>query len=202
LLVEIAELSSFVRTNNEDIKAMLSTQVDRTRIVYDRHTKNFPRTAVFVGTTNDDEYLKDPTGARRFWPVKVHQINEEYLKEFRNQFFAEAAHRYKAGESWWEVPQEEAEEIQDSRRIQDPFEAFIRQYTIGKTVITVEELLTECLKYDKSHIPPSPHRVTSTLRNVGFQPRRDREHRYWARRDYVAEQFSTENKIISNAIPF
>jgi len=70
-IFEIAELSAMGRSGIEEIKAFLSKTTDRYRAAYDRTVTEYPRQGVFFGTTNDRDFLKDPTGNRRFWPVEV-----------------------------------------------------------------------------------------------------------------------------------
>jgi hypothetical protein len=97
-LVELAELAPSRKSESEDLKAFLSGAVDRVRLPYARFDERFPRQCVFVGTTNEDQFLRDATGGRRFWPVVVRQVIEiEALAEERDQIFAEAFAAYEAG---------------------------------------------------------------------------------------------------------
>jgi len=117
MVLEVAELHSFLATRQGSarIKAMLSVQEDRYRPVWGRTVQKFPRTLVLIGTTNDRTFHNDPTGGRRFWIVDVGDlIDLETLRAEREQLFAEAVHRYKAGASWWEVPERERDDLLES----------------------------------------------------------------------------------------
>ena len=70
LIMEIAELDSFKKAEVTRIKQVISSPHDYYRVPYGRDAQVYPRMCVFVGTTNEREYLKDTTGARRFWPIK------------------------------------------------------------------------------------------------------------------------------------
>ena len=87
-VMEVAELASMRARDAESIKAFLSAQVDRFRPPYGRNMVELPRGTVFVGTTNEAEFLDDPTGARRFWPVKVGRIDVLGLTRDRDQLWA------------------------------------------------------------------------------------------------------------------
>lgn len=100
--IEVAELDSVRRSAVESAKAFFSRQVERFRPAYGRNEIEYPRRNVFVGTTNSDNYLRDNTGNRRFWPIAVegHTDVEAILRD-RNQLWAEAYARYMADEQWW-----------------------------------------------------------------------------------------------------
>jgi putative DNA primase/helicase len=70
-LVEIAELAGLRRAEVDSIKHFISKQADYYRVPYGKRIENFPRQCVFFATTNDDDFLKDQTGNRRWWVVKT-----------------------------------------------------------------------------------------------------------------------------------
>jgi hypothetical protein len=69
-IVELAELDSLRKSDRELIKAFLTQRWDKYRPPFGADMIKSPRRCVFVGSTNEKRYLTDPTGARRFWPVK------------------------------------------------------------------------------------------------------------------------------------
>jgi hypothetical protein len=127
-IVEAAELSGMRRSEVEHLKAFLSRQVDRARMAYGRLVTEIPRQCVIIGTTNPEEYLRDTTGNRRFWPVRVTRFDLDALARDRDQLWAEAAAREATGASirldrrLWPV----AAKAQRARLTQDPiFEALL-----------------------------------------------------------------------------
>ncbi len=173
--LEFAELDSLQRADITRIKMQLSTQSDWVRLPYKPSYQSFPRQSVFVGTTNDDGYLKDPTGARRFWPVKCIQVDIEGIRHDREQLFAEAVHRFKAGESWWEIPPG-AEEEQDLRFQHDVWEEYILPFLAGKDEITMAEIFgEECLNARKYQSDRAMQiRVGNILKRHGWEKKRVR----------------------------
>ena len=97
-IIELGELASMSRAEVNELKAFITRQEDRGRKAYARRSESYPRQCVFVGTTNDHEYLKDSTGGRRFWPINVFDIKFDALTADRDQLWAEAFEIYKSGE--------------------------------------------------------------------------------------------------------
>jgi predicted P-loop ATPase len=112
LLIEIAEMDALIKASSSASKGYLTRRHDRFRPPYGRHPINLPRQCVFAGTINPPAggYLQDPTGSRRLWPVACHgMIDRNALERDRDQLWAEAVGRYKAGAKWWlETPELEA----------------------------------------------------------------------------------------------
>ena len=102
-IVEWGEMSAMKRAKDaETIKLFISQQYDRYRPSYGRYVRTFPRMCIFVGTTNDHDFLSDRTGNRRFFPIKVSSGDKDIwgmgaAHEFE-QMMAEAVHLYRAGE--------------------------------------------------------------------------------------------------------
>lgn len=121
-LIELGELANVKRTDFNMVKAYLVRRTDTVRPHYGRIMADVPRQSVFIGTVNEGQYLKDPTGNRRYWPVKVGKGDVKGLLLVRDQLFAEAVHIYEtAGEILMLPPEaeEQATEAQEDRRIDD-----------------------------------------------------------------------------------
>lgn len=104
-IVEMAELSGLRKAEVQSVKHFLSKQEDSFRMSYGHYAETYKRHSVIFGTTNDDDFLTDPTGNRRFLPVKVRQQYAKYnlythfTQEIIDQVWAEAIHLYQAGET-------------------------------------------------------------------------------------------------------
>ncbi|MCK0122549.1 virulence-associated E family protein [Loktanella sp. F6476L] len=96
-IMELPELVSMTRSEVEPAKAFISGTHMTVRMSYDRHPTDFPRQTVFMGTTNNHDFLKDDTGNRRFWPilVTVSFIDIDKLKSNLAQLWAEALAAYR-----------------------------------------------------------------------------------------------------------
>jgi putative DNA primase/helicase len=170
LLVEIAELDAFSKAEVNTIKRVVTCRVDRYRAPYGRRAEDHPRACVFAGTTNRDDWNRDETGARRFWPVACAAVDVEWLARQREQLFAEAVELYEAGASWWDVPKEDAQREQEARRAADEWEEVIADWTVGKWEVTVGDVLQHALevapeRWDKA----MQMRVANCLRVLGWK---------------------------------
>ncbi len=183
LVVELSELAAFSSSKADAnlLKKTLSTQVDRYRPPYDKAAQDFPRRCVLVGTTNDDEYLKDQTGGRRFWPVRTGRIDLAYIRENRDQLFAEAVAEYKKGASWWEMPEVETAAEQEARRETDPWEAKLEEWLETGLkgmqppleVCSSSKILEECFSIEPKHQKQAEKlRVTRILKLLGWKSAR------------------------------
>src|ERR1700756_225503 len=110
----------------------MSQRDDRYRAPYGRQAADHKRQCCFGGTTNEDEFLHDPTGARRFWTaICGESIDIDALRRDRDQLWAEAASRARAGEKHWldtkELTDTAAEEAA-AHYVADPWEQPIRQW--------------------------------------------------------------------------
>lgn len=148
MLVEIGEMDAFSRSEVHTIKRVLSCQTDRYRAPYGRRAEDHPRMGVLAGTTNKDDWNRDETGARRLWPIACSEVDLDWLRSNRAQLFAEAVACYVAGESWWDVPQADAEQQQEARRSADEWERVIDTWLTGKWETTIGEVLSGALKVD------------------------------------------------------
>jgi predicted P-loop ATPase len=117
-IVELGECDRIKRGELERVKSFITARFDKFRPPYGRRSATFPRSCIFAATTNDESPFTDPTGNRRFWPVRCARIDIEALKRDRSMLWAEALVRFRAGEPWWLVTQElndAATEAQDQR---------------------------------------------------------------------------------------
>ena len=102
-IVGLSELSALYRYQLANVKASLSRTSDSYRPAYARASCSFARSAVFAGCTNEDVYLRDPTGARRFWPIKCgDKIDLNWARDNVEQLWAEVIFAYWYWkEEWW-----------------------------------------------------------------------------------------------------
>lgn len=128
MLVELSELTSFSKAEANRIKGVISCSKDRYRAPYERHATDHLRQTVLAGSTNQDDWNADETGARRFWPVKCTTIDHGWLLEHRDQLFAEAVVRFVRREQWHDVPVSDARAAQAERRPDDVWTEYVREY--------------------------------------------------------------------------
>jgi putative DNA primase/helicase len=175
-IVEIAEMDALNRAAAATKKSFLTRRHDHYRPPYGRHTINHPRQCVFAGTINPPVggYLKDPTGARRFWPVACPNfIDRDGLVRDRDQLWAEAVVRYKASAPWHlETPELEALATaeQDARFVVDPWEERIRKWLGDRVEISINDVLQGALGLSQETATQSAHnRAAAVLTHLGFK---------------------------------
>jgi predicted P-loop ATPase len=185
--IEVAELSSMTRSEIERVKAFITRSTDRFRPSYGRRVIESPRQAVFFGSTNALEYLKDETGGRRFWPIRCGVIDYGATVRDRDQLWAEAVALYNAGEPWWLTNNAlllEARGQQDARYQDDAWHEFITRYCADADNVSVAEIL-EVLGIERARwTQPDQNRVVRCLVRLGWEryqkrlPSGERQKRY------------------------
>lgn len=140
-IIEFSEMLATANTKTvEAIKAFLSRQKDTYKVPYDKYPHDFPRQCIFIGTTNNLDFLpNDKTGNRRFIPIltnmkaaEVHPLeNEEETRAFIEQAWAEAMEIYRSGEYSLIFPkklQDVLSEMQQSFTPEDPKVGIIQNW--------------------------------------------------------------------------
>lgn len=175
--VEWAELEAiFRRRDIASVKAFITCQRDFIRLPYRRSVEAFDRPSIIVGSTNQEEFLGDTTGNRRFWVCPVRQsIPLEQLRAERDRIWAAAVHAYRSGESWLlpaELREQSAQEAAEFE-ISDPWSEVVLDYIDKLPQVTVAEVLQHAIgvpleRQDRA----AQMRVTSILKMGGCHPAR------------------------------
>lgn len=108
IFVVFEELAFLSKKAISHVKQLITQCEDTTRLPYQPMSTTFPRRFVFIGNTNESEFLNDDTGNRRFLPIKCEKtakksIFEDLIKE-RDQIWAQAIHIFKSGEKIHSLP--------------------------------------------------------------------------------------------------
>ena len=167
-ICEIPELAAFTRAKEvEAVKAFITRQKDSYRKPYDRNVDDRPRRCIFIGSTNNPNFLVDLTGNRRFYPVHTNNIgydlfkHEEECRDYIAKCWAEALQKYNEGR----MPNYADERlVEDYRKAQEnatqddwrvgAIEAYLASKSVGEFVC-VKEIAEKVLSPDKDH-PQNP----------------------------------------------
>lgn len=177
-IAECSEMAFLSRKRIEDIKSFLTIPVDYVRLPYAEEPEHIPRQSIFIGTINPSatgEYLQDPTGNRRYWPISTNTIAIANLQNDRDQLFAEAFERFKKGELW---------HLDDSKTIQmasleqlkrvekDLWQDIIEEYLyhnklpdVAPTALIAREILSQT---DGELDRTVKNRVSMIMTNLGY----------------------------------
>lgn len=169
---EVAELDSFKKAENTRIKQFLSSKKDKYRPPYGKHVVERPRQTILVGTTNEDQFLTDPSGSRRFVPIRATRIDIAWLVANRDQLWAEAVVRYKAKEAWHYSDASAERLARESVPYQqeDVWEPSVYSFVVRtkKPLIYVLDVLTAGIGLEVARITRADKmRVSHILKNLG-----------------------------------
>lgn len=175
---ECAELDGITKKDVSALKAMIVRTHDKGRLVWSRTPVEIPRRFVLAGTTNEERFLQDLTGNRRFWPVDVTQIDLEGLATARDQLIAEALARYRSGKYrlWLDGEAEvEARETQADRAVIDAgFREMLEflkaegEYR-GRRYVTNERVYRVLGLDRRNRAGAVAHRVRAVMEHLGWE---------------------------------
>ena len=205
-IIEWAEIDHALSKHQQSaVKKFLTSQVDSYRPPYARATIHEPRRSVVVGTTNEDVFLQDAGGSRRFHVVGVSGIiDTDLLSSMRDQLWAEAVHLYRSGCSWHLDSALDAERVTASEdhqrdgRWDSTIRNWVAQHSIAE--VTVDRILTECIIREAGQWTDKDRNdVAISLERLHFQ--RFRPMVQGVRRGYVFRRSIPPGEA-SNVVPF
>jgi hypothetical protein len=178
-IVEAGELKGMGRSDINALKACLSRQYDEARLAYGHKNTRVARQFVIIGTTNEtDGYLRDTTGNRRFWPVRIQRFDLARLRADRDQLWAEAAEADRLGESIRLNPQlYEAAAIEQEARLRgdDPLIDVLYRALGNRTgKLRVSDAYTICGMEAGRVTQDQIERFGRAIRELGWERRRRR----------------------------
>jgi predicted P-loop ATPase len=185
--VEIGEMDSFNKSDVTKVKQAITSRFDTYRPSYGRVSRSFRRECVFVGTTNESEYLRDSTGARRFLPIRVSSVHIAKIEDQRDQLWAEAVALFGDGYPWWDLPAQAVDE-QEARFTADSWEEIIAPWVDGRADakhyperirsesslkpewVTTSEVLIWAIGADVAkHTKQDQMRIAPIMRRIGWR---------------------------------
>lgn len=215
-IYEIAELDAFNRSEATRIKAFMTMAEDRYRPPYGSRYISRPRQTVFCGTTNNDEYHKDPTGNRRFWSVLCHAVDLDLVQRLREQMFAQAIAEILEGKPAYPTREEERRLIvpeQERREIVDPWMEYIihwindaerslhREFSTAQILKGAIQMAADRMDGQRS----AATRVGNCMKKLGWAKRRgtqdDRRPWVYVRPESALPSGSIVNGVEADALP-
>jgi predicted P-loop ATPase len=171
--IEIGELAAMGKTEVESTKAFISRREERYRRPYDRTETRYKRRCVFVGTTNQDTYLRDETGNRRFWPVRVGKVDLGALERDRDLLWAEAVYWFRQGKPWHLTGEalHISKAAQGSRVSEDIWLADIAKHLEETDEASLQSAARAVGLVDRAKISRTEqNRLSACLKALGFVP--------------------------------
>lgn len=172
IIVVLEELVGKGKRSDEDIKRWLTLRSDKGRLPYARAVTEMKRQFILAGTTNTTDYLRDPTGNRRFWCLTVQKVDKHYINNHREQLWAEAVHCYKEGLYLGLVDREiELAELEQKKRLEeDVWESAVKSALIDLQMLpfTIEEVMGKMNLTLKDQDARSAARIRNILKAMGY----------------------------------
>jgi putative DNA primase/helicase len=189
-LIEVPDMSGFSRREHTQIIATISNQNDVYRQSHGRNTEDHQRVTIFAATSENDEYLQESRGRRRYWPLVCGDINLEALRNQREQIFAEAIVQYRAGATWYEMP-EETDAEQAARASRDIWTDRVINYAemYGDNKLTSAVILENAIKMETDRMDDgAKRRIYRIMMEAGWKQLHGRKERYWKKTETESDK--------------
>ena len=204
-ICEFAELLAMVRAREvESIKAFITRQYDKYRPPYAHVSEIVPRSCIFIGTTNEIQFMSDMTGNRRYLPVEVNTNpveffeNEEEIKKYIIECWREAFYKYLNGEIYTTIPAECFDILEEFRAAyvdDNPLEGLVSGYLhtlpVGYEVCGLE-IFIKCFNGMRSKFTARDSRMIATIMNKHNNWVRCNEKKYFNEQGYGQQRYWTK----------
>jgi len=181
LVIEFGELRGLHTRDMESIKEFITRTYESWVPKYQEFAQKYPRRCVFIGTTNQEEFLADTTGNRRWLPVRCGKVDVNSIRTDRLQLWAEARELFRLiGGVAWSGAQEAATEVHDEHRMSDVWADEIARWLCtvddadgtapaNRKCILMTDVLRDALHFDLRNVKRGDElRVASILREQKF----------------------------------
>ncbi len=191
-ICEFSELLALVRTRDvEAMKSFTTKCVDKYRASYERRAKEYPRQCIFIGTTNDIQFLFDKTGNRRYLPISIGlkprelDDKEQYVREYIIECWREALYLYKNHKTYLTIPKKYYKDVllaQESAVEDDPKMGILLDYLNEKKEgdrVCIMEIFTNCFNnVKKNYTRLDGKEISRMLANLPDWERSNSTHRF------------------------
>lgn len=170
-IVEAPELKGMAGRGVDHVKAFLSRRYDKARMAFERNTTERGREWVAAATTNDSQYLDDPTGNRRVWPVVVTAVDLAGIRGDRDQLWAEACQREASGASI-RMPQhlwQAAADVQAERVLHDSMKEALDELLGGRTGRVKGKVVLDALRVPFERQAAMSRKFGEAMRSLGWE---------------------------------
>lgn len=185
-ICEMSELKAFREVGDDTAKAFLSRCTDTYRTPYDRRASDHERRCIFIGTTNDEEFLRDLTGNRRYYPLICNKSENELfsreseVKDDILQCWAEAKHLYDLGEMPTVFKHELKNELIEAREHateEDYRIGIIKEFLLTKDKTCILQVWREAFKEFRNLEKKDSLEIGQILRKLGWGTKTGKEAR-------------------------
>lgn len=173
--VEFAVLAAFKGRQVETLKSFITSQTDSYRVPYAKRPVQLQRRCVLVGTTNLGEYLEDPTGNRRFMPVRcggggTRDIFAPDFSEYVRQVWAEVLADYRSdplrGLMLPRSVEDEANAVRERATTEDPWIGLIGRFLMGRKQgepVCTMQILVEAIQMSRECVKKADNMRVSSI---------------------------------------